>query len=487
MKTSVGDIIEVGTEIFTDDVYYKALLAERLFQQELSNGENLPDAISNTMMGLDLLIESGKAAMDNLAQEIQKEGNSKDMQLIHNQLRSIANQVIVSAWKSELDEMIETKEVPKLRPGVQPEAFLLKAEAIVLTTRQDILSSEESTSIDQKYAFIINAMRKQATPGQTLSLSDQYLIEAAGNKTPVFIHNDNKITERDLLEAYIYLEKPENSAYKKSYEVVLSAAAQASSLKAFIAQSLHAASITRNDSIEMLYSGITDAIIKDPSKRTPYQTEILKELPEEMQNTFQDRRNLAMEISSKPKNKEELKVRLNGLNEKLHKQYQTIFKASNAALQISIHNSKSSVIKTEFNTAQRSLQTAKKAYTSAQQDLLQLSMRERKLGARLAFVGIAIIALAMSITIAPYIGGTIAAFGALLAATGFNMASKDAPTFDATTEYPALERITNSAEAKSSETITHTPPDHATKLQEGNNGVEKTEDLEREYSPSNHH
>ena len=84
METSVNDIIEVGTEKFplmpfTDDVYYKALLAERLIQQELSNGENLPDAISNTMMGLNLLIENGKGAMDNLAQEIQKKDNSKVM------------------------------------------------------------------------------------------------------------------------------------------------------------------------------------------------------------------------------------------------------------------------------------------------------------------------------------------------------------------------------------------------------------------------
>ena len=90
--------------------------------------------------------------------------------------------------------MIETKEVTKLRPGVQPEAFLLKAEAILLRTRQDILSSEESASIDQKYGLIIHAMRKQATPGQTLSLSDQYLIEAAGNQTAVFTHNDKNIT-----------------------------------------------------------------------------------------------------------------------------------------------------------------------------------------------------------------------------------------------------------------------------------------------------
>ena len=146
--------------------------------------------------------------------------------------------------------MIETKEVTKLRPGVQPEAFLLKAEAILLRTRQDILSSEESASIDQKYGLIIHAMRKQATPGQTLSLSDQYLIEAAGNQTAVFTHNDKNITERGLLEAYIYLKDPKNSAsYKESYEVVLSSAPQASSPKDFIAQSLHAASITRNDSI----------------------------------------------------------------------------------------------------------------------------------------------------------------------------------------------------------------------------------------------
>jgi hypothetical protein len=494
---------DLSLKPFTEDAYYKALFAETVFQY-LSSSRDLQDGINNTLSFMLTVIDNEYAGQDQLYSVVTDQmGKNPQYKISDMQgpLKAIANAEIIRRWQYELKDMIETKESYGveslvLRENIKPESFIAKAEGILLETKKDVIRANQARAIDSKYNLIIEAMKKT---DDALSLSDRYLIDLVDNETPIFTYERTvNITERTLLEAYIYLNNPNQyEKYKESSDAVADYVGNRQT-------SPQSASITRKDSMESLYGNIMDALYKDPRQQTSYQKIITARLPSDIKQLFKEKMSLQIERekASSPSNqsleaidplippdikalfqqKKALKARLDqadenektplqqefdtlnkrykdyikehveNLDKKLEARYQEITKIAGEALATDINKQKNQVAKQDFFEAKQEI-------TNTQQELEELSMKEKKLGTGIAALGMTagLAAIVIAITLAmPLVNALIiGAAGIVLFVAGEYQQS------DAKGDLQNLtERISTAYTPLHSTNIDHSPDDH---------------------------
>lgn len=248
---------ELTVEHFTKDVYYREIIAKKVFDGIL-HSNNPEGAQKDVNEDLNFMLVLGKGAKENLTmqlnvveiikaeisqakndekkikkleEELQKEESKPEeekIKMIGEQARIIATSKIAQEWQADLNKT------------TSPEEYLEKSKAILLRTRTACHNAYKSDTMDPKYDLILAAIKKAGKNRSSLSLVEKCLIQSID--TGITINGD--ITEKKLLEAYAYLENNELELYKESYNSVRNKCSEQPLLKQYIIKNLKLTSET---------------------------------------------------------------------------------------------------------------------------------------------------------------------------------------------------------------------------------------------------